>query len=171
MERKRSNDLLRRTRAFDHASRRIKNHQRNPDLLVEEEHYRDLLRNVVDPFVHGFDNNPDDRPRWIDVRDTLLGPVAEAALKTVQQHQDNFFGKRLSSTTAVGAVTSALLGAAAEGNIGEVFTPEGIVRLYRSVLELSRKGDGPPNRRAKSPKLKLLAQALGPQNKHSDARH
>jgi hypothetical protein len=111
----------------------------NPGLLVEEQRYRDLLQNVVDPFVHGFDNNPDDRPRWIDVRDTLLGPIAEAALKTVQQHQEHFFGNRLSSTTAVGAVTSALLGAAADGDIEEVFTREGTVRLYRSVLELSVK--------------------------------
>ena len=69
----------------------------------------------------------------------IAGPVAEAALKTVQQHQESFFGKKLSSNTAVGAVTSALLGAAAEGDIGDVFTPEGTVRLYRSVLELSVK--------------------------------
>jgi hypothetical protein len=117
----------------------LKTISENPGLLVAEEHYRDLLQNVVDPFVQGFDNNPDDRPRWIDVRDTLLGPVAEAALKTVQQHQESFFGKKLSSNTAVGAVTSALLGAAAEGDVGEVFTTEGVVRLYRSVLELSVK--------------------------------
>ena len=117
----------------------LKTISENPGLLVEEEHYRDLLQNVVDPFVQGFDNNPDDRPRWIDVRDTLLGPVAEAALKTVQQHQESFFGKKLSSNTAVGAVTSALLGAAADGDVGDVFTPEGVVRLYRSVLELSVK--------------------------------
>jgi hypothetical protein len=117
----------------------LKTISENPGLLVEEQHYRDLLQNVVDPFVQGFDKNPDDRPQWIDVRDTLLGPIAEAALKTVQQHQDRFFGNKLSSTTAAGAVTSALLGAATKGDIGEVFTPEGTVRLYRSVLELSVK--------------------------------
>ena len=117
----------------------LKTISESPDLLVEEAHYRELLKNVVDPFVEGFDKNPDDRPRWIDVRDTLLGPVAEAALKTVQKNQESLFGGKFSTTTAVGAVTSALLGAAAEGDIGEVFTPEGQVRLYRSLLDLSVK--------------------------------
>ncbi len=100
----------------------LKTISENPGLLVEEEHYRDLLQNVVDPFVHGFDNNPDDRPRWIDVRDTLLGPVAEAALKTVQQHQESFFGKKLSSNTAVGAVTSALLEGPRQRATSETFS-------------------------------------------------
>jgi hypothetical protein len=117
----------------------LKTISETPDLLVEEQHYRELLQNVVDPFVAGFDKNPDDRPSWIDIRDTLLGPVAEAALKTVRQNQEAFFGKRFSASTAVGSVTSALLGAAAEGDIGEVFTPEGQVRLYRSVLDLTVK--------------------------------
>jgi hypothetical protein len=117
----------------------LKTISEKPDLLVEGDHYRELLQNVVDPFVEGFDKNPNDRPRWIDVRDTLLGPVAEAALKTVQQNQQSFLGSKFSTTTAVGAVTSALLGAIAEGDIGEVFTPEGQVRLYRSVLDLSVK--------------------------------
>jgi hypothetical protein len=71
----------------------LKTISETPDLLVEEQHYRELLQNVVDPFVAGFDKNPDDRPSWIDIRDTLLGPVAEAALKTVRQNQEAFFGK------------------------------------------------------------------------------
>ena len=117
----------------------LKTVSENPDLLVEEEHYRELLQNVVDPFVAGFDKNPDDRPSWIDIRDTLLGPVAEAALKTVQANRESFFGKKFSASTAVGAVTSALLGAAVGGDIGEVFTPEGQVKLYRAVLDLTVK--------------------------------
>jgi hypothetical protein len=86
--------------------------------------------------VTGFDKNPDNRPQWIDIRDTLLGPVAEAALKTVQRHQDAFLGGKLSSTTAVREVTAALLKTTAEGDLGDLFTSEGVVRLYRTALDL-----------------------------------
>ncbi|HEX5105725.1 MAG TPA: hypothetical protein VFV87_18020 [Pirellulaceae bacterium] len=117
----------------------LKTISENPDLLVEEEHHRELLQNVVEPFVTGFDKNPDNRPQWIDVRDTLLGPVAEAALKTVQRHQDAFLGGKLSSNTAVRAVTAALLDTATAGDTGELFTSEGVVRLYRTALDLGVK--------------------------------
>ncbi len=117
----------------------LKTISENPDLLVEEDHYRALLQNVVEPFVAGFDKNPNDRPQWIDVRDTLLGPVAEAALKTLQSWQEDFFGSKFSATTAVGAVTSALLGVASGEGIGDLFSPEGVVRLYQAGLDLAVK--------------------------------
>jgi hypothetical protein len=115
----------------------LKTVSENAGLLVEEAHYRDLLQNIVQPFVTSFDKNPNERPQWIDVRDNLLGPMVESGLRTLQKNQEAFFGKKFAPSSAVGAVTSALLGASADGSIADVFTPEGTVRLYRTVLDLA----------------------------------
>jgi len=115
----------------------LKTVSESPDLLVAEEHYRDLLQQVLQPFVRAFDERPDDRPQLIDLRDTLLGPVAEAALSALQKHQEAFLGHEFNPASAVGAITSAFLTEASSGPITEVFTKEGAVRLYRSVLELA----------------------------------
>jgi hypothetical protein len=115
----------------------LKTISENPGLLVEEEKYRDLLQNVVQPLATAFDKNPDERPHWIDVRDNLLGPMVEAALATLRGNQEAYFGAKFSPSTAVGAVTSALLGEATKGPLTDVFTAEGATRIYRAVLDVA----------------------------------
>jgi hypothetical protein len=109
----------------------------NPGLVVEEDKYRDLLHNVMQPLVTAFDKNPDERPHWIDVRDNLLGPMVEAALATLRGNPGAYFGAAFAPSTAVGAVTSALLGEATQGPLTDVFTPEGATRVYRALLDLA----------------------------------
>ena len=122
----------------------------NPDTLVEEAHYRDLLKNVLTPLVDLYDGDATRLPRMLALRDTLLGPMTDAALKTLTRHQRAFMGDRFDpANTAVGAVTGAVLGAVAEGGLTDTFGEEGLVRVYQAALgvavarpELFVTGDG-----------------------------
>ena len=108
----------------------------NTSLVVEQEHYQKLLQNVLAPLVKELDDDPTSLPQWIDIRDTLLGPVAEAALKTLHDNQTAFLGGRFDPNEAVGAVTSALLQEAASGPLTESFGKDGRARS-RALLPAS----------------------------------
>jgi hypothetical protein len=111
----------------------------NISLVVEQEHYQKLLQNVLAPLIKQLDDHPDSLPEWIDIRDTLLGPVAEAALKTLHDNQTAFLGGRFDPNEAAGAVTSALLQEAARGPLMESFGTDGLVRLYKAALGVAIK--------------------------------
>lgn len=122
----------------------------HPDSLVEEAHYRDLLKNVLTPLVDLFDEDVTQLPQVLALRDSLLGPIAGAALTTLTQHQRAFMGDRFDpANTAVGAVTGAVLEAASRGKLTDTFGEEGLVRVYQAALgvavsrpELFVAGDG-----------------------------
>jgi hypothetical protein len=48
----------------------------HPELVVDEKHYQRLVRNVAMPLVEAFAKDPATRPGWVELRDTLFGPVA-----------------------------------------------------------------------------------------------
>jgi hypothetical protein len=102
-------------------------------LIVSEERYRLLLGNVLQPLVQKFDD-PNFRPTLPALRDLLLGPMASAALATLQADPRAFFGREFSTDKAVGAITAAVLDAAASGGLASVPTKEGLLSLYRAAL-------------------------------------
>ena len=67
----------------------------------------------------------------------LKGPMAQAALKSLKDHQDDLVGKDLKTKTALGAVTQELLAAWTtdkDFNITETFSQRGLAAIYTSAL-------------------------------------
>jgi hypothetical protein len=120
---------------FLHAG--LKTITEKPDVIIEEVEYRALVSNVLTPLVKTFEQDPQKVPSLLIFRDTLFGPMASAAFKTLAEHQEAFFGGRFSNSKAVGAVTKVLFETVAETgetNIRNVFTDEGLIQLYQAVL-------------------------------------
>lgn len=117
------------------ASASLRTLSEHPNLVVDEVHFQDLLGNVLNPLVEKLDEDPTRAPSLITLRDTLLGPMASAALSTVASHQERFLGRGFAVDQAAGAVTSALLEEAAEsGDVRVVFSEQGMVGLYQAAL-------------------------------------
>lgn len=108
----------------------------HPDLAVKDKHYSELLRNVLSPFTKAFEQNPNRRPQWIELRDLLLGPMTDAALATLAKNQRAFLGGAFDPSQAVGAITEAILTAAAEDSLTD-FGNEDLVRLYQATLTVA----------------------------------
>jgi hypothetical protein len=120
---------------FLHAG--LKTITENPDVLIESAEYRALVHNVLMPLVKTFEQDPEKVPSLIIFRDTLFGPMAKAAFKTLAEHQEAFFGARFSDSKAVGALTRVLFDTVAEASgtdVRNVFGNEGLVQLYKAVL-------------------------------------
>jgi hypothetical protein len=153
---------------FLHAG--LKTLTESPDTLIESVEYRALVTNVLMPLVKTFEQDPEKVPSLIIFRDTLFGPMASAAFKTLAEHQEAFFGARFSDSKAVGALTKVLFETVAETsqtNIRNVFTDESLVQLYKAVLgvmvrrpELFVGGGESPEATLKRDLFKNIAQVL-----------
>ena len=107
----------------------------HPDLVVDERHFQDLLGNVLNPLVAKLDEDPTRAPGLITLRDTLLGPMASAALSTLASHPVRFLGRSFTTDRAGGAVTNALIEEVAQNSdLRVVFSEQGLVGLYRAAL-------------------------------------
>jgi hypothetical protein len=136
-------------------------------LVVEERHYRELAKNVALPLLAGFAKDPATRPSWVELRDTFFGPVAEAAMTILAEHQSAFLSERFDATKWVGAVTQALFLEIAKGEVRKVFEKAGLVRLYQAALgaaverpELFVKEDGNPDVQLARRLLSQMAEEL-----------
>ncbi len=120
---------------FLHAG--LKTITEKPDIMIEDKEYRALVSNVLTPLVKTFEQEPQKVPSLIVFRDTLFGPMASGAFKTLGEHQEAFLGGQFSDSEAVGAVTKVLFETIAETSeidIRNVFTDEGLVQIYQAVL-------------------------------------
>jgi hypothetical protein len=122
----------------------------HPDWAVDGDHVEKLLENSLKPIVASFPASIADQIKWNRVTDSIIGPAAQAALETVAANQAEFFGSRFDPDIALGAVTQALLLGAAEDDLLDVLSQEGLIGLYQSVLgvaasrpELFIDGTGP----------------------------
>ena len=138
----------------------------HPDWVVNEEHIEKLLENSLQPVLQKFPTSIADRIQWNRVTETIVGPAAQAALKTVAANQSQFFGGRFDSDLAVGAVTQALLLEAAEDGLQNQFTQDSLIGMYEAVLgvaatrpDLFVEGDTPQEALARDA-LKNFAGAL-----------
>jgi len=120
---------------FLHAG--LKTVAQKPDLLIEEEQYRALITNVLTPLVNKFEQDREKVPSLIVIRDTLFGPMASAAFKTLAEHQEAFLGGKFSDSKAAGLLTQALFETIAEtvkADIRDVFTDDGLIQIYQALL-------------------------------------
>ncbi len=106
----------------------------NSQLIVEERHYQALLANVLAPLVEEFRTSPGTRPSLEQLRDTLLGPMAKAALATLYDNQAAFLGATFDPSRAVGALTRAAIGVARDDGLAATFSGAGLTRVYRAAL-------------------------------------
>jgi len=106
----------------------------NTDILFDEEHVRDLLDKSLMPVI---DSLPDNIVEQLDFKRTLeaiSGPALSAALGTIADYPGAFLGKDFASTTAIGAVTQAVLTEASDGDFADLFEHDGLERVYKAAL-------------------------------------
>ena len=108
--------------------------QKRPDVLTPKKEYQALITNTLKPLVDVFKATPEQRPTFSEMRDTILGPVTEAAIATVQQNQTTILGSRFDAGTLLGTVTGVVLGEAGKSGLTQLLTNEGLLRLHRAVL-------------------------------------
>jgi hypothetical protein len=105
---------------------------------VEEEHLRDISISVLQPLVDNFRDGTIRRKTLNDIRDLLLGPMAQEAINAVVRHQQQFLGARFSKDKGLGAVTDALLKAVAEeSDIRNALEREVWIKIYGSILDVA----------------------------------
>ena len=109
----------------------------NPEWVVDEAHMETLLRNSLSPIVGKFPKTIAKQIQWNRVTDTMIGPAAQAAMETVVANQTAFFGSEFDPDIALGAVTQALLVEAAEDGLRDQFKRDGLIGLYKSVLQVA----------------------------------
>jgi hypothetical protein len=103
---------------------------------VEEEHLRDIAISVLKPLVDNFSNGNIERKTLNDMRDLLLGPMAQEAINAVVRHQRQFLGTRFAKDKGLGAVTEALLQTLAEeGDVRNASEREVWIKVYGSILD------------------------------------
>jgi hypothetical protein len=108
--------------------------QSNPDVLTPQKEYQALVTTALKPLVDVFQTKPEQRPTLIEMRDAILGPVAQAAISTIQEHQSVILGSKFDTGTLLGTVTGAVLREAGKTGLAQLIAPEGLLRLHRAVL-------------------------------------
>ncbi|MEM7360774.1 MAG: hypothetical protein AAF431_16915 [Pseudomonadota bacterium] len=107
----------------------------NASLVFDEEHLEVLLQNTLTPIVNALDTDSiADQVEWRKVTDALLGPAINTVLSSVAQTPDAFLGSKFNSERAGGIMVSALLKAATENGIKDVFTEAGLLNLGRAAI-------------------------------------
>jgi len=106
----------------------------NPSWVVSEEHVQKLISASVQPIVEALPVNITEQIKYREVTDALIGPAASAAMQTLANHPDAFFGDDFRAETAIGALTQALLGQAAKTGLNNQFTKDGLLDLYKAAL-------------------------------------
>jgi hypothetical protein len=110
----------------------------NASTVFKDEDIAKLLTGVTKPIVEALPQSIEDQFLYRDLVDTLAGPSAEAAFKLLAENTETYLGKNFADDKALGAVTSALFQeikpTAVAGSIVDVFSEQGLIRLYQAGL-------------------------------------
>jgi hypothetical protein len=110
---------------------------RNPEWLISQEHLQELISSSLKPLVNALPKTITEQLKWRQVTDAIMGPAAAAALETVARHQTAFLGSDFNTDKALGAVTQSLFLEAAKDGLKDQFTREGLIGLYKAVLNVA----------------------------------
>jgi hypothetical protein len=110
---------------------------KHPELVFSETHLRALVGNTTTPLVTFFERNDGAKLQWITLQETLLGPVANAALATLAEHQKAFLGDRFAANTAVGAVTANVLDVVRDRGLQDLLGDDLVTDLAAAVLKVA----------------------------------
>ena len=105
---------------------------------LEEEHLRDIAVSILQPLINNFRDQTIERRKLNELRDLLLGPMAQEAINAVVRHQGIFLGSRFTKNSGLGAVTEALLKTIAqEENVRSVLNREVWIKIYGAILNVA----------------------------------
>jgi hypothetical protein len=105
---------------------------------IEEEHLRDIAVSVLDPLIANFRDQKIGRRKLNELRDLLLGPMAQEAINAVVRHQRQFLGSRFTINSGMGAVTGAILKTIAqEEAVSNVLEREVWIKIYGAILNVA----------------------------------
>lgn len=105
---------------------------------VEEEHLRDIAVSVLQPLIDNFRDQKIERRNLNELRDLLLGPMAQEAINAIVRHQQRFLGSRFAINSGMGAVTQAIFNTLAqEENIRNVLQREVWIKVYGAILNVA----------------------------------
>lgn len=107
----------------------------NAESVVSDAALRGLVKGVIKPVVTLAAANEGQLPRWTDLRETLLGGVANAAAQAVLDNQAAWLGHDFAPEEAMGAIVQVLFEqAAAPGGLRSMLGDAGLMALYRNIL-------------------------------------
>ena len=110
----------------------------NTSAIFRDEDIAKLLEGVTKPIVEALPKSIEEQFQYRDLVDALAGPSAEAAFKLLAENTETYLGKDFADDKALGAVTSALFEeiktTTADGSIVDVFSEQGVIRLYQAGL-------------------------------------
>ncbi len=105
----------------------------HPSAFVDEEHVAELASAMLEPLVTLFARQPTS-PSWVRIRETLLGPVTNAAFATLADRQTAFLGDAFADDQALGAMTQRFFQEVADHSLERTFSKGGLTRIYTSML-------------------------------------
>jgi hypothetical protein len=121
----------------------------NSRTFVSKEALQQLIAQTLPPIIQALPATLPEQSEWRRVTDALLGPAADAAMRTISENPVAFCGKDFAPQKAIGAVTQALLHEASTKSLLDDFSEAGLIALYRKAIgvaadrpELFIGGDG-----------------------------
>jgi len=113
----------------------------NANIVFKNEDMANLMAGVTRPIIDALPESIADQMRYRDLVDALAGPCAEAAFALMAESTESYFGKAFADEKALGVVTSALFEdiqrTTHDGSIVDVFTEQGLIRMYRAGLRVA----------------------------------
>jgi hypothetical protein len=118
----------------------------NAFIVLKDEDIAKLLEGVTKPIVEALPESIAEQMHYRELVDALAGPSAEAAFKLLAENTETYLGKDFADDKALGAVTSALFQEIQEttqdGSIVDVFSEQGLIRLYQASLGVAMERPG-----------------------------
>lgn len=136
----------------------------NSATVIKDEDIAKLLAGVTKPIVDALPESIVEQIQYRDLVDALAGPAAEAAFNLLAENTETYLGKDFANDTALGAVTSALFEeiqvTSHGGTIVDVFSEQGLIRLYQAGLGVAVERPGLFIGDDGSPETKLFGDLL-----------
>jgi hypothetical protein len=116
----------------------------NPSTIVSAPHWAEFVGNVLTPLAEAQHDAQGELLALSRLPQLMRGPMAQAALRTLADHQAEFLGARFATDKAAGAVTQEILAAAVRArpedfNIMNAFSQRGLTLVYTSALDAAAK--------------------------------
>jgi hypothetical protein len=105
------------------------------EVLEDDKPYAALVKSVLPPLIDAMPEGLD-LPEKRDFIESLLGPVANAAVATIAAQPAAFLGDKFNEGEAVGALTKSFLLTIAGQGLEKSLTRDGAAGIYKSLLSV-----------------------------------
>ena len=118
----------------------------NASMVFSDGDVAKLFEGVAKPIVEILPGTIHEQIDYRKMVDAIAGPSAEAAFKVLAENTENYLGDNFKKDKALAAVTSALFEAvrdiSGEGSLVNVFSEQGVIRIYQAGLSIAIKRPG-----------------------------